>query len=241
MELPLTIIKAQGASATLNALSEIGLNVKFLIPTVGLIVLLILFFIIAKVVRKSRSGHGDIMAGISYLDVTGMKKQGLLTEEEMANIRAAMSRQVDRQRAGPAIKAPPSLAGELALMADPEVQRLEAVAAEHAKMRLAAQNAQRSAVSNEPAPQPQPKPDENYGDPIPADFSQSSIAPPPMQVSAELDASAWQRPNPETARPVADEIVLPADVVKMAELGLITPEEMQRIKERIRQKRAQLP
>ena len=38
----------------------------------------------------------------------------------------------------------------------------------------------------------------------------------------------------------ADDVVLPPEVVKMAELGLITPEELERIKQRTRDKKKNL-
>lgn len=234
-------------NSRLSGLSEVGYNLKFLIPTFGLVVVLIVFFIIVAIIRKSRKGKTDIMAGITYLDVTGMKKQGLLTEEEMTKIRAAMSRQVDRQRSGPAIKAPSSLSGELALMADPEVQNLEAIAEQKAKSRGAApmpppQSAPAQA-SMQAAPGPPILPaapalqqEPNYGDPIPPSYGQPMSSPPAVQPSAELDASAWTRGTPAPA----EEIQLPADILKMADLGLITEEELERIKQRIRDKKRDL-
>jgi hypothetical protein len=176
-----------------------------------------------------------------------MKKQGLLTEEEMLKIREAMGRQVERQRAAPAIKAPPQLGGELALMADPEVQQLEQIAELKARERAAHPASQFEAPRGAPPPitpapplvspaSPSPSYEPNYGDPIPTDFGTPVASPPPLQPSAALDASAWTRP----ASTPAEEVALPADVLKMVELGLITPEEVERIKERIRAKKREM-
>jgi hypothetical protein len=236
-------------NSRLNGLNEIGYNAKFLLPTIGLVIILIIFFIAVAIMKKARGkNRSDMMAGITYLDVTGMNKQGLLTPEEMARVRAAMSRQLERQRGGPAIKAPASLAGELALMADPEVQQLEALAEQKAKARTAGgitmQAAERSSAQPPPMPEQQsaertitgPASQENFGDPIPPDYGLEPVNPPQFEASPQLDASAWTRPaSPSPASD--DDVQLPADVVKMAELGLITSEELEKIKQRIRDKK----
>lgn len=183
------------------------------------------------IVRKLGSGrHSDPMAGLTYLDVAGMTKSGLLTEEEAARVRAAMKKQVAQQQAA-AMR--PTLKGELGLLSDPEVQRLEALAE-------ARQKAGQSRKATSRPVQP--------GQEEPAHPLTTSAAPggapssgPPAGESGGTERPVF-RPRASAAPPPAsaDDVPLPPDVVKMAELGLITPEELERIRERIRARKQEL-
>ena len=187
--------------------------------------------VVVLVVRKLSLGrHGDPMAGLTYLDVAGMTKSGLLTEEEAARVREAMKKQVARQQA--AAMRPP-IPGELGLLSDPEVQRLEALAEARQK---SGQSRKVPYTAAPPADGQSVRPSTSVEAPETAPSAETPAAP------AGSTERLVFRPHtsPIPAPPPADDVPLPPDVVKMAELGLITAEELERIKERIRTRKQEL-
>lgn len=203
-------------SSSVAALKELGINVTTpALAALGLGAVLIAFYLFALIIRKIQKGkRPDMMSGVPYLDVTGMGKQGLLTPEEMSRVRASMSRQVAKRNTH---TLPSGLPVELALMADPDVQRLEALASEKAK--------EPRTTIDEAKPQP----------PQPAsDVVETVLFPQKQDFPDTIDPLNLPGSNS------VEEMQLPADVIKMAELGLISSDELERIKQRIRDKRNQL-
>jgi len=236
---------AQGIGESVGALKELGFDPTYLIAAVGLLVLIVAFYIFIIVFKKMRRvNRTDMMAGVTYLDVSGMGKQGLLTPEEMAKVRLAMSRQLSRQQQA-ATKAP--VAGEFGLLADPEVQRLEALA--QAKARGEAPLELKVMTTKSFAIEPRAETREQIVSDAAADSQgQRAIAPTP---TAEPMASApsapepfpafidpipanWQSPAETAARAEEAEVQLPPDIETLVANGLITPEELEVIKQRIR-------
>lgn len=210
---------AQGFSDTFGSLKELGFDPTYLIGAVGLGVLLIAFYLFAIIYRKIQKNKSpDMMAGISYLDVTGLAKQGLLTPEEQAKVRQAMSRQLNRQQQA---SSRPQLPGELGLLADPEVQRLEALA----QARQRGEATETAAMPTPAKPSTTMKPElQHPARPIPDQ-------PPEIPVFIDPIPADWGAPSTQ------EDVVLPPDVLAMAESGLITPEELEAIKQRMRAKK----
>jgi hypothetical protein len=155
---------------------------------------LFVFITFTVIFQRARRPKGmDGLPGMTLNDVDSLKKKGLLTPEEAARVRTAVAKQVTTQ-----MSARPSPFTPATLVADPDVQRLEALA--QAKATAKAQDS-RTADS----------------------------------ASGDADSGPQARAN--TATSADDDVELPPDVLGMVQLGLITPEELARIRERARQKR----
>lgn len=211
--------RAQSYSDTLTGLRELGFDPTYIFVAVGLGALLILFYIFAIIFRKMQKGkQPDVMAGLTYLDVTGLGKEGLLTPEEQAKIRQAMSRQIARQQQA-TTRTTTTLPGELSLLADPEVQRLEALA-------KAKQRGEATPPSSPPFPGTTAVPPTETAHP-----AKPGQEPPPVENFPEVIdpiPSDWVPPAQ------TEDVELPSDVLALAEKGLITPEELEKIKARMR-------
>ena len=117
-----------------------------MIYPVAVAAILVVFIIVVSLMRKLQrrsSGSGEV--GMSLDDVSTLKERGLLTEEESRRVRAALSRQVARQ-----VLTSKTSGGVGSLLADPEVRRLEALAAEKAARK------QSDEPDDEPSPGPAP-------------------------------------------------------------------------------------
>lgn len=224
--LPAAMSYAQGYTDTLSGLRELGFDPSYIFVAVGLGALLILFYVFSIIFRKIQKGkRPDVMAGLTYLDVTSLGKEGLLTPEEQAKIREAMSRQIARQQQQ-ATTRPAALPGELSLLADPEVQRLEALA--QAKKR--GENPPSARTDGQP---PSSAPASTAPGNNPHDRDEPRQIGAPLQTSDEIIdpiPSDWKAPTQH------DDVVLPPDVLALAKEGLITPEELEKIKIRMRAK-----
>ncbi len=222
---------AQGVETALSNLKQVS-QTDYLLYAVLALGALVAFIIVVVVLKKLSFGKTpNPMDGIAYLDVTGMRKTGQLTDEEAARVRSAMQRQVDRQRLSSSRRHP---SGELGLLTDPEVQRLEALAQER-------QNSASAGFSAAPLPLPSQGPPASFRPKFAPGGHAPPLAKPPMP---ETYDAIDQAPAPADsgrifATPV-DDVSLPPDIVKMVELGLITPEELETIKIRIRRKRDQI-
>jgi hypothetical protein len=195
----------QSLSSTMSSLKEVGFDPVYLYYMAGAGILLVVFYIVLVVVSRNKSSKADrSLSGLASIDISGMKSKGLLTEEELAKVRQAMSRQVTRQLNTASAKPQPGLKADLLLLADPDVQRLEALA--DAKQQVA-----------EKPPMRQNPP------------SQSSRAP-------TTDSFAPVDPV-LPVRGLDSDVVLPPDVQSMADMGLISPEEVENIKQRIKAKK----
>jgi hypothetical protein len=157
---------------------------------------LFVFIIFAVIFQKARRPKStDNILSMTLGDVDSLNKKGLLTPEEAARVRRAVAKQVTSQ-----LQERPSPYTPATLLADPEVQRLEALA-----QARAAEAALREAEQAHP----------------------TDI------LTAALQSS---EPPPQAQQPDGD-VELPPDVMSMVQLGLITPGELERIKERARTKR----
>jgi hypothetical protein len=194
----------QPLSSTMSSLRELGFDPAYLYYAAGAGVLLVGFYIVLVVVSKNKSSKADrTLSGLASIDISGMKSKGLLTEEELAKVRQAMSRQVTRQLNTASAKPQPGLKADMLLLTDPDVQRLEALA--DAKQQVA----EKPILSNPPP--------------------QGSRAP-------ANDPFAPVEPVLSPGGPEPD-VILPPDVQSMADMGLISPEEVENIKQRIKAKK----
>lgn len=170
---------------------------RYLVYAFALFGALVVFYVGLILFRKlGASSAPDPLSGLLGFNATDMKKRGLLTEDELKRVRAAMAKQVRKSALAP----PPGagtggLNAEALLMSDPLVRQLEAAA--ETKKTAESAPGQISVYDGVPAP------------------GQAAPAP-------------------------ADDTALPPDVLKMAELGLIAPDELEAIRARVRAKKAGL-
>lgn len=223
---------AQGLSDTIGTIQGGG---DYLMYALMAAAALVFFIVVSLILRKLSLGKSsDPSAGLTYLDVTGLKKRGMLTDEEAARVRAAMSRQVEKLRSD---AEKPQIPGEVGLLTDPEVRRLEALAEARAR---AAQTDPRQALQNWPAGSQDDSgyPAVNSGEERPV-FSPRRDRPVPANSPGlpGLEEIGLAEMRAVNLPPEDDDVALPPDVLKMVELGLITPEELAAIRERIRAKR----
>lgn len=237
---------AQGGSGSAAGLAALS-QPDFLLYAVLALVLVIGFILAVIILKKLNLGRSsDTLQGLTYLDVTSLKKTGLLTEEEAARVRASMQKQVERHRHA---AGRPAVSGELGLLADPEVQRLEAEAEARQRMR---DSALRPVAAGQAATPSAPSPAAAGAQPASARpvFSPRGAASSPGGTALSagqsdedpelgmMGAPVRTAPPAVSVTPVpGEDVPLPPDVLKMAELGLITPDELERIKARIREKR----
>lgn len=167
---------------------------KYYILAASLVGFLVLFYVTMAVVGKMRKkSQSDMYGNLPFMDVGKLQKEGLLTPEETAKVRQSLARQIERETQK-AHSATLTGSGDAALLMDPEVRKLEALAESRARE-----------VKVFPKP--------NY-----------SEAPKPKVTIDEIKPSVY------------NDVPLPAEVLKMAELGLISPEELENIKQRTRAK-----
>lgn len=196
--------------------------------------LLILSLLIYVKIRGARASRMEM--GMTLSDVSSMQKKGLLTEEESKRVRQALSRQLSKQ-----LEAKPAAGGGIgSLLNDPEVKRLQAIAqartAQPSPDRdpLAIPNPAPQRVRPASAPAPGPETLRPIGAEDLAAFSRTSGQPAqPAFRPAAVDSSS-------PASSADDDVALPPDVMTMAQLGLISAEELANIKQRIRAKRNDL-
>lgn len=192
---------------------------------VGVLVVLIMIMILRKAIPSRKS---DDVLGMSVTDVGSMQKKGLLTEEETKQVRMALARQMTRKLEVKGAK--PTVAS---LASDPEILRLQALA--EAKRRGEPSPelpATQSPAPEEPRPQPRIARAIAPDDVEPTPKLRTSEARPPAPPSEPVFES-----EPPASPSQSDDVSLPPDVVTMAQLGLISADELENIKRRIREKR----
>lgn len=113
----------------LSVIREI-VDVRYILYSIGSVALLIVAILVLLVIKKLKlRRETDAMeSAVAFGDLSGLKSKGLMTDEELKKVRAAMAKQViSKLDSAPTGKAPALGAASL-LMADPDVQRLEELA-----------------------------------------------------------------------------------------------------------------
>ncbi len=279
----LGVLMAVPAAAQLDAdlaLNPNNVDKDFMTYAVSGLGLFLLFIIFVLVKRKLGGGSEKFepVIGMTISDVGTLKQKGLLTEEESRAVRAAMARQLTKQLE---TKSKPARGGGAeALLADPEIRRLEALAQERAAAKAASGMRMEEVLQDEPMPAADRTPPERKRPAARRPLQSTPPFTPAVDVLDELvpqSAKRDERPEPEEvteavshsvtdplavsepatqaaaavpAAPVPgadasaddneDDVQLPADVLTMAQLGLITPEELENIKIRARAKKREL-
>jgi hypothetical protein len=202
---------------------------RYFLTAVGGLVLFLLIILFLFLRRRFTGDKTENMVSMTISDVGTLQKKGLLTDEESKAVRAALARQFTKQLES----SNRQKAGLNSLLLDPEIRRLEAIAQEKAAKRELPPDvgANETETSVEAVNQNASGPDIMIGGTGP-DFeheaADSSATPPGIEI---LDSNDQVTP---------DDIQLPADVLSMAKLGLITADELERIKERARAKKREL-
>lgn len=187
------------SSDTTSILSTTGFSVACLV------VVLLGGIILRRVGKRKRS---DI-SGATGLNLMELRKRGLLTPEELTKVSGAIARQMAEKDAArqKLLVAPPAEA----LLDDPEVRRLEALAlaTKHEEF----PNSQKPMLNDETIA------NSEVGQPH---ISTPASAPPELVASTEESLDA---------------IVLPPDVQQLADAGILTPEEIINVKRRMKARR----
>lgn len=112
--------QAVGQSSTISIITQY-VPVEYLIYVVFSVIALVIFLFVMLVMYKFRSGRGSSAeVGLAFDDISRLKEKGLLTEEELKKVRAAMARRLTDQLKTKATAAKPET-----LLFDPEVMALE--------------------------------------------------------------------------------------------------------------------
>ncbi|MEI7633946.1 MAG: hypothetical protein WCK47_06665 [bacterium] len=179
----------------------------------GVIGILLLLLIVFMLVRRALSGRiTDMELGMTLPDISKLKQKGLLTEEESLRLRESIARRTMERAMNP--PTPAKTGGASSLLVDPEVRRLEALAM--VKMM----------ESPPSAMEPRDSPAEDMARRKAAE--KKTFHEPAAHLSVGHEAQAAM-PHGEDAEPE-----LPPDIQSMAEMGLITEEELQQMKKRLR-------
>lgn len=127
-------------SSTLSVITQY-VPAEYLVYVVISVVALVIFLLVMLFMYKLRMGRGSAAdISLSFDDVSRLKEKGLLTEEEMKRVRAAMARRLAEQ-----LKPRQTTAKPEALLYDPEVMALEEKA-----------RAKQAQMSDPATPSPQP-------------------------------------------------------------------------------------
>lgn len=200
------LILTVSSSALAQSAGDTGAIWSGVAFSVAALVVLILGGVLFRRVGMRRKND---LAERTGLDLMTLRQKNLLTPEEMKMVSQAIARRMaekeSKERRGTGALSTSTL------MHDPEVQRLQELA--QAK-RLA--EAQAAAGGLPPTSQVQP------GTETPASPSVEPVT-----------ASASPAPVPEEAENL-DDVVLPLDVQQLVEAGLLTPEEVQNVKRRLK-------
>lgn len=198
---------------------------RYVLYFLGAFIVIFFLLVITIISRKLRGARkADFNFGMSMEDVGDLKRKGLLTDEESRAVRQALARQFTKQ-----FDQKPKLTPDM-LLADPDVLKLREQAEQ--KRQAALGLAERLEQIPKPAAQSPIAPM-----PLPAD----PFATPQAEAGPGVSAATSEAPKTEEAKAEEEEdVALPPDIVTMAELGLITPEELENIKARTRAKRREL-
>lgn len=219
-------------------------HIMLIVSLLALLLLLIFAFLLRRVAGRSNL---DSSIGMGIGDLKSIEKKGLLTQEEVQRVRQAMARQMTKKLEN----SKKSAGGLAALMADPEIIRLQEMA-EAKRAGFSDASSQTAAVASvEPAPAPDPRENHSLTDEMPAipgieDDNQAvhqalptETPVPSASPDAPADSVAWHY-EAAKVQPVEEDVQLPPDVLGMAKLGLITEEELENMKARIREKKKAL-
>lgn len=177
---------------------------------IGLVAILLFFLVYRRVSGKMGSSENIRPSG--GLDLMTLKKKGILTPEELERVGQAMMRQMKDKEAAERRKL--GIKSAEALMLDPEVRRLEVLAAAKAKSETGKQQSQQYGESAPQAP---------------------SAAVPPQNVSPQAPQPAADSISEEELA----QVELPLDVQQLVDSGLLSPEEVQNVKRRLLERRRQ--
>jgi hypothetical protein len=150
-----------GQSSAISIITQY-VPVEYLVYVVFSVVALIIFLFVMLVMYKLRSGReSSAQVGLAFDDISRLKEKGLLTEEELKQVRAAMARRLTDQLKTKAPAAKPET-----LLFDPEVMALEekARAKEQAKADIPPLDAP------QPPSPPAPSPGEEPEVPLPPEI-----------------------------------------------------------------------
>ncbi len=178
--------------------------------SLGLIIVSILAIMI---VRKAGSRRRDSLSDYTGLDLMKLKSKGLLTPEEMEKVSRSIARRLEEKEAER--KKAASRPTPESLLLDPEVRRLQELAQ--------AKDADDARQARMQAPQ----------GPVAVD----GVA--PVSHPAEPDLSGIESGAAVNAAPDdLSNIELPPDVQQLADAGVLTPEEVQNVKRRLKARQA---
>lgn len=215
-------------------------HIMLIVSLLGVLLLLIFAFLLRRAAGRSNL---DSSIGMGIGDLKSIEKKGLLTQEEMQRVRQAMARQMTKKLEN----SKKSAGGLAALMADPEIIRLQEIA--EAKRAGFSDASSQTPASLEPPAAPDPVEEHFLSGGMPAipDIEADNIrhalptepAVPLASPDAPADSAAWHY-EAAKVQPVEEDVQLPPDVLGMAKLGLITEEELENMKARIREKKKAL-
>ncbi len=188
--------------AQANALEQ---YYKYGYYALGLFVVLI----VGGLIAKATSGrHTSSLDNITGLNVTGLAKEGLLTPEEAAAVRTALSRQIKlRMEHDKRLETMPG--GEIALLNDPEVKTLEQKAEVQAREKIL------SPAKNITQPVPP-------GNRFPSDFSPEE---PNVDLSKPPNSLGESNSDINT-------VEVPLDILELHSSGVISDEDLENWKRR---------
>lgn len=189
---------------------------KFTIAALALIFLVLIIIYIFQ--RSGTFRRSDESLSMTMTDLTKMEQKGLLTAEEARRVREVLARRAMERLSQ---KSSAQSGGADALLADPEVIRLRQIAeAKRAEQKPPAISTRESLVTDRS---------------VNAQTSSSGSA---SNLSSFADHAAGNTPNAGLRGPEDHEdIPLPPDLEALAQQGLLTPEEVERVKERLRHKK----
>lgn len=213
------VISARSAVAqTPSDMSTIYSGVIF---SVASFVVLIL---VGVLYQRYNSRRKNDLADDSGIDLMGLKQKNLLTPEEMKMVSAAIARRVaekdvQQKRTGAA------RLSSSTLLHDPEVVRLQELA-------LAKRNATKADVEAKPGAAEQlVAGEQNLGQ------SESAHIAEPLFPGDPIPAEPDSEPTIDTAESL-DDVELPPEVQQLADAGILSPEELENVKRRLKKRQS---
>ncbi|MCX7964476.1 MAG: hypothetical protein N2644_08385 [Candidatus Sumerlaea chitinivorans] len=190
-------------------------------PKFAIAALVLIFLVLIIIYVFQRSGafrRSDESLSLTMTDLTKMEQKGLLTPEEARRVREVLARRA-MERLSEKSSVPSG--GANALLADPEVIRLRQIAeAKRAGQKPPALSTRESLVTGC------------------SGNAQASSSGSGSNLSSSVDRAVGKTPDAGLGGPEDyEDIPLPPDVEALAQQGLLTPEEVARVKERLRQKK----
>ncbi len=186
-----------------HSYGQISTETESIVSTMGFSVACLVVVILGWIIMRRVGGRRrDGLSGAAGLDMMELRKKNLLTPEELAKVSGAIARQMaQKDAARQKLAATPS---SDALLNDPEVRRLEALA-------MAAKAADAQART---AARPEPE---------------QELAAEPV-----AEASATSAGDSIESVESLDDVILPLDVQQLADAGILTPGEIENVKRRLK-------